>query len=176
MDYLSQLVQALKYEMYHDSYLAEFLLKNAIKNPLTIGNLINNIGHSLFWSLKSEMYNPNIQQRFGLYLDIFLSKIGDLRKIFEQEVCLLNHLLTLADIPHNKNLKSNEDKINKFRKDLNDINKKIPYESLSLPLNFKMRVKKFKPEKCKFMNSKKKPLWLVFENEVSLILSIGSYW
>ena len=88
----------------------------------------------------------------------------------------MNHLLTLADNVHNKNLKSNEDKINKFRKDLNDINKKIPYESLSLPLNFKMRVKKFKPEKCKFMNSKKKPLWLVFENEVSLILSIGSYW
>ena len=41
MDFLIQLVQALKYEMFHDSYLAEFLLKIAIKNPLTIGKIIH---------------------------------------------------------------------------------------------------------------------------------------
>ena len=39
-DYIIQLVQALKYEMFHDSYLAEFLLKIAIKNPLTIGIIL----------------------------------------------------------------------------------------------------------------------------------------
>ena len=40
MDFLIQLVQALKYEMFHESYLAEFLLKISIKNPLTIGKII----------------------------------------------------------------------------------------------------------------------------------------
>ena len=33
-----------------------------------------------------------------------------------------------------------------------------------MPLNLKMRVKKFVVEKCRFMKSKKRPLWLVFEN------------
>ena len=68
MDYLPQLVQSLKYEVYHDSPLANFLLKLAIKYPLRIG-------HQFFWSLKAEMYNPNVQQRFGIYLEIFLNKI-----------------------------------------------------------------------------------------------------
>ena len=169
-DYIIQLVQALKYEMFHDSHLAEFLIKMAVKNPLTIGIMILYLGHNLFWSFKSEMYNPNIQQRFGLYLEIFLNKIGDLRIIFEQEVWLLRNLLRVADIPHDKKLKSNEDKLNFFRKELEEINKNNPHNSFSLPLNFKMRVKKLKPEKCKFMNSKKRPLWLVFENEVVSIL------
>ena len=98
------------------------------------------------------------------------AKIGELRIIFEQEVWLLQLLLCLADIPHDKGLKSNDDKLNSFRLALNEINKNFPYDSLSVPLNFKIRVKNFKVEKCKFMNSKKKPLWLVFENEVLFIL------
>jgi hypothetical protein len=164
-DYIIQLVQALKYEMFHDSYLAEFLLKIAIKNPLTIGICYIELGHSVFWCLKSEMYNPNIQQRFGLYLEVFLSKIGDLRKVFENEIWILERLLKAADIPHDNNFHSKEDKLAAFRKALQDINQTYPEETFSLPLNFKMRVKKLRVEKCKFMISKKKPLWLVFENE-----------
>ena len=37
-------------------------------------------------------------------------------------------------------------------------------QSISLPLDFKYRVKQIKVEKCKVMKSKKKPLWLVFKN------------
>ena len=36
-DHLIQIVQALKYEMYHDSHLARALLKLAINNPLNLG-------------------------------------------------------------------------------------------------------------------------------------------
>ena len=38
-DHLIQIVQALKYEMYHDSYLARALLKLAINNPLKLGKI-----------------------------------------------------------------------------------------------------------------------------------------
>ena len=38
-EHLIQIVQALKYEIYHDSYLAQFILKLAIKHPLNLGNL-----------------------------------------------------------------------------------------------------------------------------------------
>jgi len=36
-EHLLQIVQALKYEMYHDSFLARFILKKAIQNPLNLG-------------------------------------------------------------------------------------------------------------------------------------------
>jgi phosphatidylinositol-4,5-bisphosphate 3-kinase len=43
-DYLLQLVQVLKYEPYHDSPLARFLLRHALGS--------RSIGHSFFWLLK----------------------------------------------------------------------------------------------------------------------------
>jgi phosphatidylinositol 3-kinase len=159
-DYIIQLVQALKYEIYHDSPLARYLIKLAIKYPLTIG-------HYLFWNLRSEMHSPNVQQRFGLYLEIFLNKIGkNLRKIFEDEAWLIKSLLTVADIPHDKSIKSADEKLKKFREALTELNNYMfKYQmEISMPLDFKMRVKRFIVEKCKIMKSKKKPLWLVFEN------------
>jgi hypothetical protein len=159
-DYIIQLVQALKYEMYHDSHLAQYLLKTAIKHPLTLG-------HYLFWNLRSETYNPIVQQRFGLYLEIFLQKIGgNLRQIFEDEVNLIKELLVVADIPLNKSLKSEKEKLAVYRQALTDLNNKIfgNGKEISMPINFKLRAKGFIVEKCRFMKSKKKPMWLVFEN------------
>jgi hypothetical protein len=159
-DYLIQLVQGLKYEMYHDSHLASYLLKTAINHPLTIG-------HALFWNLRSEMYNPAVQQRFGLYLEVFLNKIGrNIRKLIEDETILIKSLLNVASIPHDKTIKSNENRLAKFRGSLDDLNIEIfkDDKEISLPLNAKMRVKKFIASKCKTMKSKKRPLWLVFEN------------
>lgn len=158
--YLIQLVQGLKYEMYHDNELARYLLVMAISYPLTIG-------HSLFWSLRSEMYNPIVQQRFGLYLEVFLDKIGDnLTDIFYDESKFINDLLLVAEIPKEKEAKK-EEIIAKFRRKLLEINKVIEQsdkKEVSLPLNFKYRIKGFKANECKYMKSKKKPLWLVLEN------------
>ena len=54
---LLQLVQVLKYEPYHNSALARFLVRRALISPLTIG-------HSLFWMLYNEMHLPIIEERF----------------------------------------------------------------------------------------------------------------
>ena len=157
-EYIIQLIQALKYEMYHNSPLAKYLIELAIKYPLTIG-------HSLFWGFRSEMYNPLVHQRFALYLQVFLSKIGtELKKIFEDESFLIKSLLKVADIPHEKEIKNDQIKLQKFRNELEKINKEFEDREISLPLNFKLRVKSFIVEKCKIMKSKKKPLWLVFQN------------
>jgi hypothetical protein len=56
LNYLLQLVQVLKYEHYHDSPLARFLLQRAIKNRVMIG-------HALFWHLQSEIDVPFISER-----------------------------------------------------------------------------------------------------------------
>lgn len=118
-DYLIQLVQALKYEMNHDSYIAKYLLKLAIRYPLTLG-------HSLFWHLRVEMHNPNVQQRFGLNLEVFLNKIGrNVRQIFEEQSLLIKSLLKVAYIPHFKSLEKEKQKLEKFRLNLENINSKF---------------------------------------------------
>jgi hypothetical protein len=159
-DYIIQLVQALKYEMCHDSHLAKYLLESAINHPLTIG-------HAIFWNLRSEMYDPAVQQRFGLYLEVFLNKIGrNIRKVFEDEAMLIKSLVNVASIPHDKTIKSDNSRLDRFRESLEELNDELftDGKQISMPLNFKLRAVRFIASKCKTMKSKKRPLWLVFKN------------
>ena len=156
--YLLQLVQALKYEKNHDNSLARFLIEEAIEHPITIG-------HEFFWHLRSEMNNQDVQQRFGLYLEVFLSKISrPLFRIFKDEDNLLKSLIIIAE--KIKTIKNTEERDRIFREDINNIDGylKINKKEVSLPLNFKMRIKGIIADKCRIMKSKKKPLWLTFEN------------
>ena len=156
--YLLQLVQALKYEKNIDNALARFLIEEAIEHPITIG-------HEFFWHLRSEMSNQDVQQRFGLYLEVFLSKISRiLFRIFRDEDTLLKNLITIAE--KIKNIKNTEERDRIFREDINVIDGylKINKKEVSLPLNFKYRIKGIIADKCRIMKSKKKPLWLTFEN------------
>ena len=156
--YLLQLIQALKYEKNHDSALARFLIEQAILHPITIG-------HEFFWHLRSEMFNQNVQQRFGLYLEVFLNKISKpLYKIFKEENTLLKNLVVIAEKIKIKKNKEERDKIFKEDIDVVDGYLKINKKEVSLPLNFKYRIKGIISDKCRIMKSKKKPLWLTFEN------------
>ena len=158
--YLIQLVQGLKFEMYHDNKLAIFLLKKSVAYPLTIG-------HCFFWSLRSEMHNVNVQQRFGLYLQVFLSKIGPkLLKIYQQENDFVKRMNLIAEIPKNKKIKNKNTLKKMFTDALTNYDKEITSKNLeiSMPLNFKLRIKGINVEKCRYMKSKKKPLWLVLKN------------
>ena len=158
--YLIQLVQCLKYEMYHDNKLAIFLLKLSIAYPLTIG-------HCFFWCLKSEMYNVNVQQRFGLYLQVFLSKIGPkLLKIYEQEIDFINKINNIAKIPKDKKITNKNQMKRLFNEALTEYNNEIISKNLeiSLPLNFKLRIKGIIVDQCEYLTSKKKPLLLTFKN------------
>ena len=156
--YLLQLVQALKYEKNIDNPLARFLLEQAIIHPVTIG-------HELFWHLRAEMYNPEVQKRYGLYLEVFLNKISEgLYKIFKDEDYLLKELVQIAIKVKEKIPKEERNK--RFRKDLEKTNTDLisKKKEISLPLNFKYRIRGINYDKCRIMKSKKKPLWLTFKN------------
>ena len=158
--YLIQLVQGLKFEMYHDNKLAIFLLKLSVAYPLTIG-------HCFFWSLRSEMHNVNVQQRFGLYLQVFLSKIGPkLIKIYQEENDFMKRMNKIAEIPKNKKITNKNIMKKMFTDALTEYNNEIMSKNLeiSMPLNFKLRIKGINIEKCRYMKSKKKPLWLELKN------------
>ncbi|XP_074050043.1 phosphatidylinositol 4,5-bisphosphate 3-kinase catalytic subunit gamma isoform isoform X2 [Macrotis lagotis] len=69
LHYLLQLVQAVKFEPYHDSDLARFLLTRALRNK--------RIGHFLFWFLRSEIaQSRHYQQRFAVILEAYLRGCG----------------------------------------------------------------------------------------------------
>lgn len=63
LQFLLQLVQAVKYESYIYNDLVQFLLERAYENQ--------RIGHSLFWLLRSEMHNPAVSVTFGLILEAY---------------------------------------------------------------------------------------------------------
>ena len=156
--YLLQLIQALKYEKNIDNPLARFLLEQAIIHPITVG-------HEFFWHLRAEMFNPDVQKKFGLYLEVFLNKISEaLFQIFKDEDNLLKELIAIAIKIKQKIPKEERDKM--FREDLDKINKDLlsKKKEVSLPLNFKYRIRGIYPDKCRIMKSKKKPLWLTFQN------------
>ena len=116
------------------------------------------------------MYNPDVQKKFGLYLEVFLQKLSKpLYKIFEDENELLNNLVRIAN---NSKVKSKgKDDVNKnFKSSLEELDKKLKENNkeVSLPLNFKFRIKGIDVENCKIMKSKKKPIWLTFKNADTL--------
>lgn len=157
--YLIQLVQALKFEAFHDSSLARFLLSRALKSP-------ESIGHTFFWLLRSEMTDAYSQERFGLLLEQYLRKCGSHRNSLVWEDHLMKSLEKLAWFIQ-KSSEKREVLLNYMHDELNLLNEEMP-EFYTLPFNSKILVTKIKTEECKFMKSKKKPLYIVLKNAEKL--------
>ena len=58
---MPQLVQALKYELFHNSPLAEFLLEKALSNTRVVG-------HAFFWALKASLDKPGEETGLVIYI------------------------------------------------------------------------------------------------------------
>uniref|UniRef100_A0A8C2H616 Zgc:158659 n=1 Tax=Cyprinus carpio TaxID=7962 RepID=A0A8C2H616_CYPCA len=137
--YLLQLVQVLKYEMYLDNPLARFLIKKALTNQ--------RIGHFFFWHLKSEMHNKTVSRRFGLLLEAFCRACGMYLKHLNRQVEAMDKLVNLTDT------------LKQEKKDETQKKSQIPsgksFSSIFLCLRL---------EECRIMSSAKRPLWLNWEN------------
>ena len=88
--YLLQLVQVLKYEPYHDSALARFLVRRALRS--------RRVGHAFFWYLKAEMHVLEIAERYGLLLEAYLHGCGSHLNQLENQNLLLTDLTTVANM------------------------------------------------------------------------------
>lgn len=151
--YMPQLIQTLKYDPYHVSALSSFLMRRALLAP-------SYIGHLFFWSLKAETHIVAIRERYSLLIDEFLRGCGMYRKQLTQQHWICNKLVTCAD--RIKPLKDHE-RLAVLHRDLEALNLELPQE-FELPLDPKLKLRRIRVEKCKYMDSKKLPLWLVFEN------------
>ncbi|XP_048873048.1 phosphatidylinositol 4,5-bisphosphate 3-kinase catalytic subunit gamma isoform isoform X1 [Brienomyrus brachyistius] len=159
--YLLQLVQTLKVEPYHDSYLARFLIQRALRSK--------RIGHFFFWYLRSEVSGfPYFQQRLAVVLEAYLLGCGQaMLTSFLQQVQLVECLHKVAvDIkklfPEKTDLTANA--AQQLQDMLRSCN--LPSE-FQVPYDPRVRAGAIMLDRCKVMASKKKPLWLEFSSPAS---------
>ncbi|XP_038597266.1 LOW QUALITY PROTEIN: phosphatidylinositol 4,5-bisphosphate 3-kinase catalytic subunit gamma isoform [Tachyglossus aculeatus] len=160
LHFLLQLVQAVKFEPYHDSALARFLLRRGLRNK--------RIGHFLFWFLRSEIaQSPHYQQRFAVLLEAYLRGCGQamLQDFTRQvQVTRLLHKLTLEI----KSLSADKYDVTpqvvaQLKEKLENLQNSHLPDSFRVPYDPGLKAGKLVIEKCKVMASKKKPLWLEFQ-------------
>ncbi|KAG9332477.1 hypothetical protein JZ751_014575 [Albula glossodonta] len=154
--YLLQLVQTLKVEAYHDSFLARFLIQRALRSK--------RIGHFFFWYLRSEVTGcPYFRQRLAVVLEAYLLGCGQ---------AMLDSLVRQVQVVESLHkVAINIKRLFPDRSDLPPNAANMLQDMLrtcSLPMDFQVP---FDPriqagpillERCKVMASKKKPLWLEF--------------
>lgn len=154
--YLLQLVQALKFESYLDSPLAGYLLRRALNN--------RRIGHYLFWHLKAEVSNPECSLQFGLLLEMYCRGAVDHIPILLRQVEAIGKMKTVTEILQSYKDQDNVKKLQLMRECFNGSSYIKAFSNIISPLDPSIKLKCLRVEKCKYMSSKKKPLWLVFEN------------
>ncbi|XP_065886495.1 phosphatidylinositol 4,5-bisphosphate 3-kinase catalytic subunit beta isoform-like [Dysidea avara] len=154
--YLLQLVQVLKYESYLDNALGHFLLKRALRNKT--------IGHYLFWHLRAEMHLPAVSVRFGLLLEAYCRGCGFYMKELSDQLNALNKMRSLTEMLQ-RTSKKRPEAIKAMQDSLREQSYVEGFSNFLSPLDPSLKLSQLKPDSCKFMDSKMKPLWLVFENE-----------
>ncbi|XP_078517955.1 phosphatidylinositol 4,5-bisphosphate 3-kinase catalytic subunit gamma isoform-like [Lissotriton helveticus] len=154
--YLLQLVQALKFEAYHDSALARFLIRRALRSK--------RLGHFFFWYLRSEISgSPCYHDRFAVILEAYLRGCRpSILQGFQKQVQLVEKLHRVVtdikkilpergDLPANANSQLQEMLLSA------DLPK-----NFQVPFDPRIQAGEILLDKCKVMASKKKPLWLEF--------------
>ncbi|XP_053270615.1 phosphatidylinositol 4,5-bisphosphate 3-kinase catalytic subunit gamma isoform [Pleuronectes platessa] len=166
--YLLQLVQAVKFEPYHDSALVRFLLKRALRSK--------RIGHFLFWFLRSEIaQSMHYQQRYAVLLEAYLRGCGEaMLRDYREQVEITEALQKVT-----REMKAMcADKYDvtaqvvfQLRQKLETLQSSGLPESFRVPYDPGLRAGALMIEQCKVMASKKKPLWLQFKRADPTTLS-----
>ncbi|CAN7984927.1 unnamed protein product [Ixodes hexagonus] len=156
--YLLQLVQALKHESFLDCDLVKFLLERALKN--------RHIGHQMFWLLRCEMQVAALSVKFGLILEAYCHGAPEHREALLKQAEALFKLRALGNQIHESSKKkdSREKMVATMREHMSKEAFRATFRNLCSPLDPCHVFSQIKPELCRFMDSKMKPLWLVFEN------------
>uniref|UniRef100_A0A4W5NKD1 Phosphatidylinositol-4-phosphate 3-kinase catalytic subunit type 2 beta n=1 Tax=Hucho hucho TaxID=62062 RepID=A0A4W5NKD1_9TELE len=168
LDFLPQLVQALKYECYLDSPLVRFLLRRAI------GDM--RIAHYLFWLLKDTLQDSQFSGRYQHLLAGLLCCVGrGLREEFDRQCWLVTILAQVAQRVRDTSPSSRQAIL---REGLEEVKQFFSVSSsCRLPLNPGMLVKaiNIQVRLCSYFNSNAVPLKLSFQNLDPLGDNINSH-
>ncbi|XP_077399453.1 phosphatidylinositol 4,5-bisphosphate 3-kinase catalytic subunit delta isoform [Vanacampus margaritifer] len=151
LQYLIQLVQVLKYESYLDCDLTTFLLERALLN--------RRIGHFLFWHLRSEVHVPSVSLRFGLILEAYCRGNIHHIKLLTKQNEAQGKMKVLSDFVRSGPQKLTAEDLKLFIRQESDA-----LSNLLSPLNPSVILAEICADKCRFMDSKMKPLWLMYKS------------
>uniref|UniRef100_A0A8C0TWC3 phosphatidylinositol-4,5-bisphosphate 3-kinase n=1 Tax=Canis lupus familiaris TaxID=9615 RepID=A0A8C0TWC3_CANLF len=124
--------------------------------------------------MRSEVHIPAVSVQFGVILEAYCRGSVGHMKVLSKQVEALNKLKTLNSL-----IKLNAVKLNKAKgkEAMHTCLKQNAYREalsdLQSPLNPCVILSELYVEKCKYMDSKMKPLWLVYNNKVFGEDSVG---
>jgi len=150
-DFLIQICQCMKSELYHDSSLSRFLLERGFKSP-------HRIGHSVFWCLKSELHVAPLQERLSTVLRAYLNNCPKHCQQLLKQNDFVDKLLSVAI-----SIKKYSTKVEQQEIMLQKL-KELEHETCLVPLNPRMEVQGINVSRCMVMGSKKRPLFLFLKN------------
>ncbi len=167
--FMPQLTECLKYEMSHRSALSNFMITRSHGNPLVVG-------HPMYWALRSMAHHlaPEVAERFTLLMEEYLSFNAThalhLRHQQTMMLALQDAAEAVVDMKGKKSTLTTPQVKHRYHERLKLINDVLLGDegaigSFQLALNPRVRLKQLIVEKCRYMSSKKIPLWLVFETE-----------
>ncbi|CAG9769508.1 unnamed protein product [Ceutorhynchus assimilis] len=183
VDYLPQLIVALRHETYENSPLAEFMLHRALRSPRFAHYLFWLLSHNLPGSIpqngnmdmkdnKNDLYDSSISEvrhhrRMKLLLRALLAICGEsLRTCFLSQQFLVKHL---NDTAENVQKAKDSQKIVHLHRDLETINVHLSENPTSLPLSPTLRVNAIDVKSCSYFASNTLPLKINFIMEDSSI-------
>uniref|UniRef100_A0A287CTZ7 phosphatidylinositol-4,5-bisphosphate 3-kinase n=1 Tax=Ictidomys tridecemlineatus TaxID=43179 RepID=A0A287CTZ7_ICTTR len=155
---LLQLVQVLKCKSYLDYELTQFLLNRALAN--------RKIGHFLFWHLCSEMHVPSVDLHFVLIMEAYFRGSTHHMKVLMKQAEALSKLKALSNFVKVSSQKTTKPQTKEL---MHLYMRQDTYlEALShlqSPLDPSTMLAEVYVERCTFMDSKMKPLWIMYSSE-----------
>lgn len=130
-NYMPQLVQALKSEPFHTSYLGEMLLQRALESPRVVG-------HAYFWAINASLYDKYSFERLYLNYERFLFLCNDYRKELFFQSKINDMILKISSKSMKQNdqasKKALQEKLNmELNLDIKRIMKKLDFKYFILP-------------------------------------------
>ncbi|XP_072134877.1 phosphatidylinositol 4-phosphate 3-kinase C2 domain-containing subunit beta [Mobula birostris] len=155
VDFLPQLVQALKFECYLDSPLVRFLLRRAICDV--------KIAHYLYWLLKNALNDSHFNARYQHLLGALLCCVGKgMREEFDKQTKLVQILAKIAQKVRDTTLSARQTVL---RENMEVVQQFFSFQNhCRLPLNPSLLAKGVNPKACSFFNSNAVPLKISFIN------------
>ncbi|XP_048466523.1 phosphatidylinositol 4-phosphate 3-kinase C2 domain-containing subunit beta-like [Rhincodon typus] len=155
LDYLPQLVQAVKFEWHLNNPLVELLLNRSIRNI--------RVAHHLYWLLKDALADFQFEGRYSQLLTAVLCCSGQaMREEFDKETKLVDKLAEVAE----KIWAADQSKRSTLLvKEIEELDKFFYQEHVCrLPLNPVFAVKGIDANACSYFTSNAVPLKISFVN------------
>ncbi|XP_066919468.1 phosphatidylinositol 4-phosphate 3-kinase C2 domain-containing subunit alpha-like [Clytia hemisphaerica] len=169
VDYLPELVQAIKYEAYHDSALAQFVIKRSLSSP--------SVAHFLFWHLKYYTGDLQFSQRFQIVLSGLLSACG--RRMRAQLQQQDNLMVELAQVSLKVKACKEPTRQLLLVKELHKVNESNVEFPVRSPIDPSLKLGEILPESSSYFSSHTVPLKICMRNvdrrgrDINFIFKIG---